>query len=104
MQAGHDTTIRRILSTKFKLVGGMRVKGRKGCQFVKRTEMERQMWCDKLCATVRWHQLFLCHVLGGGSEMEVTLGGQIACDQLRLLSGCRLVRSPGTRDGTMTPS
>lgn len=68
----------------------MRVKGRKGRQFVKRTEMERQMWCDKLCATVR---LFLCHVLGGGSEMEVTLGGQIACDQLRLLSGCRLVRS-----------
>ena len=60
----------------------MRVKGRKGRQFVKRTEMERQMWWDKLCATVRW-QLFLCHVLGGASEMEVTLGGQIACDQLQ---------------------
>ena len=36
---------------------------------------------DKLCATVR---VSLSHVLGGG-DMEVTQGGQIACDQLRRL-------------------
>ena len=80
MRASHDIAISWIRSTWLKLVGRLKVQRRKDRQFVKRTELETVM-VDKLCATVR---VSLSHVLGGG-DMEVTQGGQIACDQLRLL-------------------
>ena len=81
MRASHDIAMSWIRSTWLKLVGRLKVQRRKDRQFVKRTELETVMVVDKLCATVR---VSLSHVLGGG-DMEVTQGGQIACDQLRLL-------------------
>ena len=85
MRASHDIAISWIRSTWLKLVGRLKVQRRKDRQFVKRREVEKDVVRQTLCHGELALAAFSCVMFW--VQLVVTLGGQIACDQLRLLSG-----------------